>query len=230
MITKTMITTPADTPGPTHHGNCARASIHVPPTRLAEDALPDGTSLLHLQVVEILLRHQAAVGRPPRPDMHDRDPHRILSTCPADVHAVRVAPRASARNRFGPHPGPRPPRPPDRRLLRCHRPHRRGDYNGVLRVTRPRTAERTGRHLAGSNADRPIHQSLAGCWPQQSRLRGPEEGTSICGYFSRPARAGRRWPSRCRLPGCSSIASPARLTVMIHQPGQRERFTRRTRQ
>ena len=74
------------------------------PFRLAEDALPDGISLLYLQVVEILLRHQAAVGRLPRPDMHDRDPHRILSTCPADVHSVRVAPRATARNRFVPAP------------------------------------------------------------------------------------------------------------------------------
>ena len=114
----------------------------------------------------------------------------------------------------------------------CHRPHRRGDYNAALRVARPRTAERIGQAVPGRNADRSIHRRVD--WDAgrgRRRLRGPEEGTSPCGYFSLAGcDAGCCWPSRCRLPGCSSIASPARLNVMIHQPGQRERFTRRTRQ
>lgn len=41
------------------------------------------------------LGHQAAVGRLPRPDMHDGDPHRVPGSSPADAHAARVLPRAA---------------------------------------------------------------------------------------------------------------------------------------
>lgn len=72
--------------------------------------------------------------------------------------------------------------------LRCHRPHRRGDYNAALRVARPRTAECMGRQLPGHNADRSIH-----------RRGGLDAGRGRAGFADRkkgPHRVGiSLWPA-----------------------------------
>src|SRR5580700_9292128 len=61
--------------------------------------------------------------------------------------------------------------------LRFHRPHRRGDYNAVLRVAPPGAAIMSGGKLPARNVDRSIRRRGGLNWrPWQSRLRGPEEG------------------------------------------------------